>query len=699
MKHMSCMPLISPNNAGGAATNAGIDFQGRVAALALVCAYTETPMSTLFSINVDAKPVSLTLEAAEAIDDIVVKCNDNKTIYIQAKRKLSLSTKENSELSCVVSQFIRQAHAKPYEDAIYLLATTTESSGPIRVTLKKILDAYRMNSDGPDIKTFSEAEKKSYDKFHDIVTTTFITEYGHEMSKEEFCFFAKRSYVCVMDVESGMSHESAAIALLTPAVNVGPCLIWSMFITTCLSHGAKRRVIDILGLDAIAGKYRVSNSLGKSPTSSDEILKLEAKEHGVFSSGREVLLMEAPDVFDGLMVAEFFRFNDAGVKRLRFSKDGVIWQKDSTTMSKVYFRSSTYTAFDRFIKDHPELVKDKKVCIVGANDAETADDTLFAKAHSELCEKTLQSRKDILKCLHCGNAISQEFILLVELDDEETEHQVGCVHDECRRNIDRVLGQLECPMFKEKDFLKNFDFCQWAKLIVQGQGLLRGKKHQAICPVVWNPENSLYRNHKYCIRVNLKGGLSCFITSRSKLDRYPKDIAEQHATEFNTHLKNARDKNDPACYTSINWMYSTYSILLAIKEPEEECLECLDAEVVKYSEHIAKLYPSKMEYYTPLCYLIDTETEHTIIINDTIMLISRPMDMDKIIKNAKQVGVDLKNYEMRIISSDVEFDSIVAQAFNDNLDVIIDPLCDLNGNLVSGYVIKDIQALINKDKY
>ncbi len=654
-------------------------------------------MSTLFGINVDAIPVSLAIEAAEAVDDIVVKCNGNKTIYIQAKRKLSLSTKENSELGCVVSQFIRQAHAKPDEDAIYLLATTAESSGPIKVTLKKILDAYRMNSDGPDIKTFSEAEKESYNKFHDIVTDTFKTEHGREMSKDKFCFFAKRSYVCVMDVESGMPHEVAAIALLTPAVNVEPRLIWSMFITTCLSNGAKRRVIDIPGLDAIAGKYRVSNSLGKSSASSDEILKLLAKENGAFSSGREVLLMEAPDVFDGLMVAEFFRFTDTGVKRLRFSKDGVIWQKDSTTTSKVYFRASTYSGVDRFIKDHLELVRDKEVCIVGANGAETADDTLFAKAHSELCGKILESRKDILKCLHCGNAISQEFVMLVELDDEETAHQVGCVHDECRRDIDRVVGQLECPMFKQKDFLKNFDFCQWAKLIVKGQSLLRGEKPQAICPVAWNPENSLYRNYKYCIRVNLKGGLSCFVTSRGKLDRYPKDIAEQQANEFNTHFKKARDKKDPACYTSINWMYGAYSTLLAMKEPEEECLECLNAEVVKYSEHIAKLYPSEGEFYTPLCYLIDTETEQTIIINNTVVMISRPMDMDKILKNAKQAGVELTNYDMRIIPSDVEFDEIVTQAFNNNLNVIIDPLCDMNGKLVSGYIIRDIQKLI-KDK-
>ncbi|MDD5326491.1 MAG: hypothetical protein PHY02_01600 [Phycisphaerae bacterium] len=684
--------------AGGAAVNAGIDFQERIAALALVCVFTENSVSILFGIDVDAIPVSLAIEAAEAIDDIVIKCNNDKTIYIQAKRKLSLSTKKGSDFNSVIKQFIKQSHNEPYGDAVYAIATTSESSGPIKVTLKKILDAYRMSSDGPDIRTFSEAEKDYYNKFHDIVTDTFKDEYGCEMSKEEFHVFAQRSYVCVIDVESGMPHEVAAIALLTPAVMLEPHFIWSMFIKTCLSNGAKRHVIDISGLNAIAGRYRISNSLGKSTTTSDEILKLLAKEHGVLSSGREVLLMESPDIFgDSMVIAEFFRFADIGAKRLRFSKDRVMWQKDSTTTSKVYFRAATYSGVERFIEDHLELVKDKKVCIVGANGAETADNAPFAKAHSELCQKMLEERKDMLICLHCGKAISQGFVMIVELDDEETAHQIGCVHDECRRNIDRVLGQLECPIFKKKDFLKNFDLCQWAKLIVKGQTLLRGKKPQPICQVAWNPENSSYRNYKYCIRVDLKGGLFRFIDSRGKLDRYPKNIAEQRAKEFNTHLKKARDKKDPACYTSINWMHGRYSTLLALKEPEEECLECLNAEVVKYSEHIAKLYPDDGEFYTPLCYLVDTETEETIVIGNTIVMISRPMEMDKFLENAKQAGADLKNYEMRIIPSDVEFDEIVTQAFKNNLNVIIDPLCDKNGKLVNGYVICDMQELI-KDK-
>lgn len=195
------------------------------------------------------------------------------------------------------------------------------------------------------------------------------------------------------------------------------------------------------------------------------------------------------------------------------------------------------------------------------------------------------------------------------------------------------------------------------------------------------------------MKIDLKNGLVRHITSRGKLDRYPKHIAEQHAAEMNRRIAEARAKNNPLCYTSINWSFGHYSLMITTKEDEEECLECISASVVRYNEHIGRQYPVDVQYYSPLIYLVDPDTERLYTIGGHLVFITDPIGFGKLHENWVDAGIEVGAYEMRIVDSDHTFDKMVADALINAVGVVIDPLLDKDGQLVKGCILADIESL------
>ena len=95
----------SQHTGGGAATQGGINFQNRVAASICVNILAERPA---LSIGPDGAAAYARFETPEPIDDILAGSAKGGHAFVQAKRTLSLSSAEDSELASVIDQFVRQ---------------------------------------------------------------------------------------------------------------------------------------------------------------------------------------------------------------------------------------------------------------------------------------------------------------------------------------------------------------------------------------------------------------------------------------------------------------------------------------------------------------------------------------------------------------------------------------------------------------
>lgn len=696
---------------GGSATNAGIEYQQRVSALFLITMLCKT-RAILGSLGLrsDLEITSIAYETAEYVDDLKLACASGQSLYLQIKRHLSLSSLDQSDFYKTIDQFVQQHLSDPHDKIEYILATSPDTSGAIVKTLKKLTEAHRLNPAAIDINPLSKAEQHIFNVYKALVLNIYKKRSSREMTQADFVEFNRRVYIVVLDVESGGVHESVAITLLTSRVRVSPELVWSMLIQKSLHYAKNRLSITVEALLETLSVYldKTKEGISQDALSLSEQWSLEAKGATRISSGKEVVLVESNEQSARLLapksskkidlfVLEFYRFDDNCSKRLKYFSSSVVWGKLQIE-SKVIFRSATMQGMARYLENNSEQFKGKSIAFVLAKEIDDVDETACARVQADLCKKLLDDRKDILKCLHCGKAASQYKATLVEIDDAETQASVGVVHDECLRPIDRVLGQMEVPAFDKKEFLKYFDIDKWIVLILKGQFLFNGLKKArggigSVQTIAWNAENEDLRSADYCVKIDLKNGLVRHATSRGKLDRYPKHIAELRAKQMNQSIAEARGKNNPLCYTSINWSFGNYSLMIAAKEEEEECVECISASVVRYSEHIGRQYPVDVQYYAPLLYLVDPVSESRYTINRHLVFITDPLGFGKLRDNWIEAGIEVGVYEMRIVDSDDKFDKMVAEALADHVGVVIDPILDKEGNLAKGYILVDIETI------
>jgi hypothetical protein len=687
------------NSAGsGVAVNAGIDYQQRVSAWFLTLMFAQSRISPLFALPHDLTINSIAYENADYVDDLKLVCTDTYTVYLQIKRRLSLSATERSDFRKAMSQFVRQFIAARDPNECYILATSSKSSGAITGTLKKLTEAYRLNPEAAEENPLSKAERRALNTYRDLVKELYCRNASTEMTETDFAAFSKRLYVHVLDVESGGAHENLAITILTPILRVSPELIWALLIKNSLHYAKSRISVTREELLRLLDLYREipGNQAHQEPLSIDEKWKLAAMASFSPSVGKEVVLIDSFVPSADYLIITFFRFDEKCNKRIRFTGSTAIWGPDNEE-SKVICRMATETGMNRFVEENKTIFKDKSVAIIEANSIAGVEETPCSQLHAELCKQLLLDRKEIGKCLHCGKPLSQYWVTLVELDDAETCPAVGGVHDECRRAVDRVLGRLNIPFFEQLEFLKCFDIDKWVEHRIKGQGLFNGLRKDSgrfgpITTIAWNAENEDLRRFDYCLRMRLKDGSVRYVTSRGKLDRYRKHVADERAAEANGFLVRARARNDPCCYTSINWTFGSYSRLISIKEDDEECIECMSAEVVQYTEQIGLQYASDTQWYAPLLYLVVGDNEESFVLKDHLVFLTSPLEVGKTLHNWEEAQITVGPYEVRIVESDRDFDQMVAAALRSGLGVVVDPLLDRNGRMVKGHVVIDVES-------
>ena len=93
------------SSVGGSAMQGGADYQNRVAAWMATKMLSE---GSAEPIGPRGKVVYLAAETGASVDDLLVGSESGDYAFIQAKRRLSLSERENSDLASTVKQAVRQ---------------------------------------------------------------------------------------------------------------------------------------------------------------------------------------------------------------------------------------------------------------------------------------------------------------------------------------------------------------------------------------------------------------------------------------------------------------------------------------------------------------------------------------------------------------------------------------------------------------
>lgn len=473
-------------------------------------------------------------------------------------------------------------------------------------------------------------------------------------------------------------------------------LFLSAVISLALSLASNRQSINKSGLEAKLGSYLGPITPEKRAAIEQDFFHVEF-DNGEIPSGREILLVESIREETDFMIIELFRFDDAGNKRMQFYGDmcktpnGIEW--------KVLHRAATNAGMVRYIEEQADFYKDKKIAIIQSAEDDGTTST-FSLSYQDLCRNILKSNEQILRCLHCGDYISENGAPLIEVDEAGAEQALGLVHKSCLKPLDRVIGLIKAQLFNEYDYLKDFDYKTWFELVQNGQALfvsLQGKLNQVMV-MGWNPDGASEFKGNYCLKINLGDGSSRYVHHRGRVVRQTLSSATERAQFFNSRFEEARLKGDPSCYTSKNESFGSYSLSMKMKDEDEECIECINAEVAPYTLAIEKAYNRFSNYYAPVIVLLSKKSGQPIIVKNTVFIIDNPLRLNSYLANWSKAGIVLPEYKIEIIKSDDEFDNNMSRFLRNGIQVVANPLLDMNQTPLSGIVFRPLDELVMKNQ-
>jgi hypothetical protein len=255
---------MSPSRtAGGAATQAGTDYQNRVAAWIAVRILAEKDASPPWDLPSHVTLEFIRCETEQPVDDLLVGTSSNGHIFIQAKHALSLETSESSDLASSIDQCVRQFIAyramaqgkRPWERPLdgerdrLILVTGLGSSAPVRQALPTILK--RLSSLAPgqviDDAATNEQERHSLHVLRSHITRSWRSAMGtdpaDDIIRELLCLIQ----VQTLDVDEGGSNEREAKDLLRSSVLQDPTQAdsaWHVLVQACAGYATARGGAD-----------------------------------------------------------------------------------------------------------------------------------------------------------------------------------------------------------------------------------------------------------------------------------------------------------------------------------------------------------------------------------------------------------------------------------------------------------------------
>lgn len=686
---------MSRNSGGGKATTCGIDFQHRFGAWLLICTWLRIDVSNFIGVSDPILIKELGFETNDDVDDIRVVTESGSTIYFQVKTSLSLSDLPDSVFGGVVAQFIRQSVQDQAGSTELVILTSSSASKRITSDLSTVIKAIRDNPEGYAKSPFNVKQDEALTKYRSLFNHHFASIVGAQPNEEEFVVFSAKLSIEVFDVHAGGAFEKAAKLLLVPHVSVSSDLLWSMLLKTALGYGGSRAVISADAINSLMQPYKTEES---TSVATEATVGLIASEGCQWNSGKEVVLIESFVEELDYMIVEMARFKPTGEKKFEFVDDTIIvpaWQNPV----KVIHRCATVYSIERFLEENQEQFEGSHIAAMMGNFDEDPNELPAAKVHAEMCDKKFRQHARQLRCLHCDHAVNEPRCFIIEVDERGIEHDAGICHPGCLRPVDRVVGVVQLQGASDATYLRTIDVTEWAKRLVKGQIGIReaieiSLRQGSPVPMAWNSDNSRKSHYSHCVRFELQDGSRQYVTARGRIDRMRKPEAEFKSSKLNELISESRAKNNPVGYTTETTLYGHYSLLLRMKDSEEGIVLCTKAEALPYS-NAAEPRPAA-DWYAPLFFLVDAPSELSLTIGRSVPLLSNPLKAESFVENWTKAGITVEDFELRMIGNDLEFDSFMEGATHDGMQVVVDPILDLKGTLVTGVVVTDIEIVQNR---
>ncbi|MFH9044541.1 hypothetical protein ACH4FA_35170 [Streptomyces sp. NPDC017966] len=224
-------------DAGGSAGAGGFDYQHRVAAwlaVTAVAASASPGIQGLWTGTVER----IACETGEPVDDCRVHTSDGQTLALQAKRSITLSQSEESELGKTVAQFVQQHLMPGHEQDRLVLVTSRDASKPVRKDLAEVLDRLRdvPAEQGVTSLVFNGDQTDAYNKFIAHAMREWAKQRGGMPSAAELRTFLACCHVWVLDVEQGGLEEREALRTLRASVIIDPGqadAAWHVLLSAC----------------------------------------------------------------------------------------------------------------------------------------------------------------------------------------------------------------------------------------------------------------------------------------------------------------------------------------------------------------------------------------------------------------------------------------------------------------------------------
>ena len=253
----------SSSSGGGAATQAGSNFQNRIAAWIAVRILAEQDASPPWGLPVTGTLERLHCETAEPVDDLFVGTSTDDFVFIQAKHTVGLTTGPDSALASCLDQFVRQyiAYAglfgesrtgrralDPQRDRLVLISGPNSSAQIQRVLpslLKKVRNLLPTQTNA-DAAT-NDQERNAWRAVQDHISRSWqqwVKEAPAESDIRKLVSFIR---VDVLHVDADGADEREAKDILRRSVLRDPAqsdLAWNTLIQACAELASMRSQTD-----------------------------------------------------------------------------------------------------------------------------------------------------------------------------------------------------------------------------------------------------------------------------------------------------------------------------------------------------------------------------------------------------------------------------------------------------------------------
>ena len=132
---------------------------------------------------------------------------------------------------------------------------------------------------------------------------------------------------------------------------------------------------------------------------------------------------------------------------------------------------------------------------------------------------------------------------------------------------------------------------------------------------------------------------------------------------------------------------------MKMKDEDEECIECINAEAALYTLPIEKAYSRFQNYYAPVVFLLSKDTGQPIVFKNAVFIINNPLMLNSYLDNWAKAGIVMPDYNIEIIKSDNEFDRFIDSFIKQGIQVVANPLLNMNQTPLSGLVFGPIDEL------